>query len=270
MITGLHHVAIVVRDVEAGADAYRRLLDVAPTAQDGGGARRAWFWLDNVGLELIAPDGEGPSGDRVRARLDAAGEGQWLVAFTASDLDADTRLLERRGLAVSERTERATMFDPASTGGLQLALMGFPPLASQAKGPLCGLDHVVVSTTNADRALAIYGAKLGLDLRLDRENAQWGARQMFFRAGDDLVEIGASLKAPAADGPDRFGGLAWQVTDPDAVHARLTREGFNVSELRAGRKPGTKVFTVRSAPEGASLGGVPTLMIQQSAEPVAA
>jgi catechol 2,3-dioxygenase-like lactoylglutathione lyase family enzyme len=261
MISGLHHVAVVVRDLDAAAQDYARLLDVAPIAQDGGGARRAWFWLANMGLEVIAPDGEGPSGDRVRARLDEAGEGQWLVAFTASDLDADTRLLERRGLALSERTERATMFDPASTGGVQLALMGFPPLASQATGPLTGLDHVVVNTANPDRALAIYGAKLGLDLRLDRENTQWGARQMFFRAGDDLVEIGASLKAPASDKPDRLGGLAWQVTDPDAVHARLGAAGFNVSELRPGRKPGTKVFTVRDAP-----GGVPTIIIQQNAE----
>lgn len=261
MITGLHHVAIVVRDLDAAAQRYARLLDIEPMAQDGDGARRAWFWLANMGLEVIAPDGEGASGDRVRARLDEAGEGQWLVAFTSSDLDADTRLLERRGLAVSERTQRATMFDPASTGGLQLALMGFPPLPSQAKGPLTGLDHVVVGTSNPDRALAIYGAKLGLDLRLDRENAQWGARQMFFRAGDDLVEIGASLKSPPSDAPDRFGGLAWQVTDPDAEHARLAAAGFDVSELRKGRKPGTKVFTVRNAPAG-----TPTILIQQNAQ----
>jgi catechol 2,3-dioxygenase-like lactoylglutathione lyase family enzyme len=261
VITGLHHIAVAVRDLDAASQSYSRLFDVAPMAQDGGGARRAWFWLDNIGLEVIASDGAGPSGDRVRAQLDAAGEGQWLVAFTASDLDADARLFERRGLAVSERTERAVMFEPAATGGLQLALMGFPPLASRVKGPLTGLDHIVVGTSAPDRALGIYGAKLGLDLRLDRENAGWGARQMFFRAGEGLVEIGASLKEPASEKPDRFGGLAWRTTDPHATHARLAAAGFNVSELRAGRKPGTKVFTVRDAP-----GGVPTLIIQQNAE----
>ena len=42
----------------------------------------------------------------------------------------------------------------------------------------------------------------------------------------------------------------------------MIAEGFNVSEVRTGRKPGTKVFTVRDAP-----GGVPTLMLQQNAEP---
>jgi len=36
---------------------------------------------------------------------------------------------------------------------------------------------------------------------------------------------------------------------------------FDVSEVRTGRKPGTKVFTVRAAP-----GGVPTLMLTPSPE----
>jgi catechol 2,3-dioxygenase-like lactoylglutathione lyase family enzyme len=264
VITGLHHLAVVVRDLDAAAAGYERLLGVAPLAQDGDGARRAWFWLANIGLELIAPHGDGPSGDRVRARLDEAGEGQWLVAFTASDLHADARLCERRGLAIRERTERAVMFDPASTGGVQIALMGFPPMPSQAKGPVSGLDHVVIRTANIDRAVANFGGRLGLDLRLDRANEAWGARQLFFRAGDGVLEFGASLKHPASDAPDSFGGLAWRVTD-QAAHAQMAAAGFNVSELRTGRKPGTRVFTVRDAP-----GGVPTLIIQQNAATEAA
>lgn len=263
MIVGLHHVAVVVRDLDAASEAYGRMLGVAPMAQDGDGARRAWFWLDNMGLELIAPEGEGASGDRVRARLDEAGEGQWLVAFAADDLDATGRLCERRGLAVSERTERAVMFAPASTGGVQIALMGFPPLASAAKGAVAGLDHVVIRTPNIDRAVANFGGRLGLDLRLDRTNEAWGARQLFFRCGEGVVEFGASLKSPVSpesfDAPDSFGGLAWRVSDADAAQAQIAAAGFDVSEVRNGRKPGTKTFTVRDAP-----GAVPTIMIQQS------
>jgi catechol 2,3-dioxygenase-like lactoylglutathione lyase family enzyme len=261
LITGLHHVAIVVRDLDAAAEGYRRLLGVAPQRQDGGGAKRAWFWFPNMGLELIAPDGEGPSGQRVRARLDAAGEGVWLIAFTAAELDADARLFERRGLAISERTERAAMFDPSTTGGVQVALMGFPRPPSQAKGPVAALDHVVVRTGDIDRAVANFGGRLGLDLRLDRSNEAFGARQLFFRCGDAVVEFGASLKAPRSDAPDSFGGLAWQVPDPEAARAAMAAAGFDVSEVRTGRKPGTKVFTVRDAP-----GEVPTLML--SSEPL--
>ena len=86
---------------------------------------------------------------------------------------------------------------------------------------------------------------------------------MFFRCGTAVFEVGASLRTPATDEPDRFGGLAWRVSDPQSAQARMASAGFDVSEVRTGRKPGTKVFTVRDAP-----GGVPTLMIQQSAEGV--
>jgi catechol 2,3-dioxygenase-like lactoylglutathione lyase family enzyme len=118
------------------------------------------------------------------------------------------------------------------------------------------LDHIVVNTTHPERATALYGARLGLDLRLDRTNEQWGARQLFFRCGQAVVEVGANLKLPPGDAPDTFGGLAWRVRDPEAARARIAAAGIDVSEVRRGRKPGTSVFTVRNG-----TGGVPTLML---------
>ena len=41
--------------------------------------------------------------------------------------------------------------------------------------------------------------------------------------------------------------MSWRVADLDAAHGRLVREGVEVSEVRKGRKPGTRVFTVRDA-----------------------
>ena len=49
--------------------------------------------------------------------------------------------------------------------------------------PIAGLDHVVVSTHQPERAAALYGARLGLDMALDRSHPDWG-RLMFFRCGD--------------------------------------------------------------------------------------
>jgi len=276
VITGLDHIALVVRDLDAAVDGYRRLLGVAPNWMgDGGGVRQAWFQFANMALDVISPEGDGPFADGVRAHLDAHGEGIWAVAFTADNLEAFAALLNRRGIKASapsvvrtahadgrKRSWLASNLDPAGTGGVQLLLMAPPrdgawPLSEPAgPGAIEKLDHVVVQTANVDRALAIYGAKLNLDLRLDRENPQWGARQLFFRVGDAVVEMGASLKNPPSDKPDSFGGLAWRVTDPEAAQARIAAAGFDVSEVRTGRKPGTKVFTVRDAP-----GGVPTLML---------
>jgi len=267
MITGLDHVAIAVRDFAAATDAYRRLLGREPELEPRDGAERAWFHLANMALEVISPSADGPAGDRVRARLDAAGEGQWIVAFQSDDVAAGARLLSRRGLEVEPYRDvarvQAAGLDFVLTPG-RIGAQPSPPIADEAAA-IPALDHVVVGTPNPDRALGIYGAKFGLDLRLDRANEAWGARQLFFRCGSAVFEVGASLKRPVSDDPDRFGGLAWRVTDPDAAQARIAAAGFDVSEVRAGRKPGTKVFTVRNAP-----GGTPTLMIQQTPQTEAA
>jgi catechol 2,3-dioxygenase-like lactoylglutathione lyase family enzyme len=261
VIRGLDHVAIAVRDFEAATGGYRRLLGREPELEPRDGANRAWFHLDNMALEVIAPNGEGPAADRVNARLDVAGEGLWIAAFQVDDVAAAGRLLSRRGLDVEPYAAvarvRAAGLDFVLTPG-RISAQPSPAIgAEDASVP--ALDHIVVHTPNPDRALGLYGAKFGLDLRLDRANEQWGARQLFFRCGGAVFEVGASLKAPTTDEPDRWGGLAWRVTEPEAARARMADAGFNVSEVRQGRKPGTSTFTVRDAPAG-----VPTIMIQQT------
>jgi catechol 2,3-dioxygenase-like lactoylglutathione lyase family enzyme len=285
VITALDHIALAVRDLPAAIDGYTKLLGVEPNWVGGdGGARHAWFQFPNMALDVITAHSEGAFGDQMRAHLDAHGEGVWAMAFTVGrtvdDLEPFQKLMTRRDLRTGAPHLTRTTHDdgrkrywlnasvaPEDTGGLQVLLVAPPrdgvpwPLSTpNGPGPIEKLDHIVVQTANVERALAIYGAKLNLDLRLDRANQQWGARQLFFRVGDAVVEVGASLKEPASDKPDRFGGLAWRVTDPEAAQARIAAAGFDVSEVRTGRKPGTKVFTVRDAPAG-----VPTLML--SAEP---
>ncbi|HJQ61113.1 MAG TPA: VOC family protein [Vineibacter sp.] len=122
---------------------------------------------------------------------------------------------------------------------------------------ISGLDHVVVRSPNPDRALALYGARLGLDLRLDRTNPEWESRLLFFRCGDLVVEIVHGLKAGRSEGSDHLWGLSWRVPDAESVHARLSAAGIEVSEIRSGRRPGTRVFTVRDRATR-----VPTLVLE--------
>jgi catechol 2,3-dioxygenase-like lactoylglutathione lyase family enzyme len=281
VIAAIDHIALAVRDLDPVIEGYREMLGREPNWIGGdGGARHAWFQFPNMALDIITPHGEGAFGDRMRAHLEAKGEGVWAVAFTAEDLEATQKLMARRGLRMTEPAlTRSTHDDgrkrywlganphPDDTAGLQVLLIapprdGVPWPLSEATGedPVEKLDHVVIRTPNPERALAIYGAKLGLDLRLDRSNESWGARQLFFKAGDAVVEFGASAKGPPSEEADTFGGLAWRVTDPEAARTRMAAAGFDVSEVRAGRKSGTHVFTVRDAPAG-----VPTLML--SAQP---
>ncbi|MBX9638546.1 MAG: VOC family protein, partial [Mycobacteriaceae bacterium] len=125
-------------------------------------------------------------------------------------------------------------------------------------GIVTGIDHAVVQTSDADGAIALYRDWLGLGLALDRSFPDWGMRLVFLRVGGVTVEIAQPLhdaRLPAAS--DQLWGLSWRVPDADAARARLFAAGLDVSEVRPGRKPGTRVVSVK---DGTC--GVPTLLIE--------
>ena len=121
------------------------------------------------------------------------------------------------------------------------------------------MDHVVVATPDPERAAALYGARLGLDMALDRSHPDWG-RLMFFRCGDLIVEVAHHPGKDDKATTDKLYGISWRVTDMDATRARLVASGIDVSEIRIGRRPGTRVMTVKSG-----TCGVPTLLIEKTA-----
>ena len=114
----------------------------------------------------------------------------------------------------------------------------------------------MVRTPNPERAIALYAGRLGLDLRLDRSNPDWGSRLLFFRCGDLVVEIAHDLKKGVSDAPDQLWGLSWRTPDIAKANERLKKAGVEVSEPRNGRRPGTQVFTVQS-----HTANVPTIVI---------
>lgn len=278
MIVGLDHVVVLTGDIHAASNAYQTLFARAPAWQSSDhGADRVLFTLDNTSLELVAPNGEGGDADRIRAALAAQGEGLASICFRTGDIAKTHRRLERLALrpesvaevegrdAISgavlswKRTRAAT----EATRGVRLFFLERDkerPLSPRTTdGAITGLDHVVVSTPDPERAAALYGARLGLDMALDRSHPDWG-RLMFFRCGDLIVEVTHRPGKEVDGAQDRLRGLCWRVADMDATHARLVRAGVDVSEVRNGRKPGTRVMTVRSG-----TCGVPTLLVQPSA-----
>jgi hypothetical protein len=85
---------------------------------------------------------------------------------------------------------------------------------------------------------------------------------MFFRCGDLIVEIvhRPGKDANVNEAHDRLWGLSWRVADIDATRARLASAGVDVSDVRTGRKPGTRVLTVRNG-----TCGIPTLLVERTA-----
>jgi catechol 2,3-dioxygenase-like lactoylglutathione lyase family enzyme len=261
VISGFDHVVIGVRDLVGATTTYETLLG-RNTVQQGtrDGVARSLIALDNIAVELIAPDDGGEGAERLSAALED-GEGLKSLVFATLDIERTHTRCERVGLAPGPIMRRGDGA-PASfrtnterTHGVRVFLIESNPVLEPSKrtsDSVLALDHVVIRSPNMERAAALYGARLGLDMRLDREVR--GHRLMFFRCGDAIVEIAHD---PARD-TDLFWGLSWRVANADAARERLASAGVNVSEVRAGAKPGTRVFTVR---DGAC--NVPTLMIEQ-------
>lgn len=187
----------------------------------------------------------------------AGSSGLLSMVFATADLDRAATLLERR--AVTARRDGASLALAGHGVAIGLAARtdeAVSVLADDEAACVSSLDHVVVRTPHPERAVAFYAGRLGLDLRLDRSNAEWGSRLLFFRCGDLVVEVAHDLGKGVSDEPDRLWGLAWRVPDIARANARLKAAGIDVSEPRDGRRPGSQVFTVKS-----HTAGVPTLVI---------
>lgn len=281
MITGLDHIVVLVREIGAAKAAYQTLLARAPAWQNSGeGADRVLFTLDNMTIELMAPSGFTAVADRMRALLDNQEGVLASLCFRVADISKMHRRLDRvvlkpdpvaevessddvSGAALHwKRTRAATEL----TRGVRMFFLELaeerPKSVATDVAPIDGLDHVVITTEDSDRAAALYGARLGLDLALDRSHHDWG-QLMFFRCGDLIVEV---VRRPAAGGDsqhDRLWGLSWRVADIEATRGRLLAAGLDVSEVRSGRKPGTRIMTVRNG-----TCGIQTVLLERSPNPV--
>jgi catechol 2,3-dioxygenase-like lactoylglutathione lyase family enzyme len=277
MITGLDHVVVLLNDIEAGAAAYELLLGRAPSWRSRGeGSQTVLFTLDNMSLELMAPVGESVAARRIREVIKLWGEGLASLCFATSDIAKMHRRLERVALkpdTVAEvesrdlvsgnvlhwkRTRATELTRGVRMFFLELAAAR-PRSPVTTDAPILGLDHIVVSTEDPERVAALYGARLGLDLALDRSHQDWG-RLMFFRCGDLIVEMVCRPVAGGDQHNDKLWGLSWRVADIEATRARLLAAGLGVTEVRAGRKPGTRVMSLR---DGTC--GIQTIVLERTA-----
>jgi catechol 2,3-dioxygenase-like lactoylglutathione lyase family enzyme len=290
MLESLDHVLVAVDDLGAATRTTAALLGRRASwrgEHPREGTANTLFRLENTYLELISPAGEGPQAGLLRRWLDEHGDGPLGLAFGTPDAEAC-----RQELAALEpgRVEKGLGRDVDSGAFREWRRVGIPlgrtrgvllfaiehtsppgmlppaALATEEAAAVCALDHAVVQSLDPDATRRLYGDGLGLRLALDRSFEQWGARLLFFRVGGVTVEIAARLfETPDPDAADRLWGLSYRVGSADAARARLHSEGFDVSDVRSGRRPGTRVFTVRGEPCG-----IATLMLELSPAPAAA
>ncbi len=274
-ITAIDHLVVLVSDLPAAVAAYQTLLGRMPAWHGSDdGAESVLFTLDNMSLELMAPAGSGDTAERIRNAVKLQGEGLASLCFRVSDAARMYRRLDRLGLqpdpvAEVERHDkqsgaalkwRRTRAATALTRGVRLFFLELaaerPRSEAVAAAPIAAMYHLVISTADPERAAALYGARLGLDMVLDRLHHEWG-RLMCFRCGDHTLEVVHRPVVGSDAEHDKLWGISWRVDDLDAARARLVQAGVTVTEPRAGRKPGTRVATVRSGSCH-----IPTLLVQ--------
>jgi catechol 2,3-dioxygenase-like lactoylglutathione lyase family enzyme len=273
MLRALDHVIVLVRDLDAASRSYAALLGRHPSwrgEHPEGGTANVLFRLENTYLELLSPRPGGGPASLLEARLKERGEGLMGLAFATEDAHRCQAEMRRRGLhpldprrgsgrnsdsGAVRQWENVVLPGEDSRGVLLFAIEHRSPpellpvadLAAPAASAVTGLDHVVVRTADPEASKQLYGDQLGIRLALDRSFERWGMRLLFFRLGGLTIEVAASLgEEPRPGVPDDLWGIAYRVPDADASRTRLSGEGIDVSEVRPGRKPGTRVLTVRS------------------------
>lgn len=228
MVTGFDRILIDVPDLDAALAEYSTLLGIFQDTQAG-----ALLPLRNVGIELRAA----PGIDRAR-----------IAGLVMIDSTMDPA--------------PSNAFVAAPNRGLQLELAGSSPLRLQGPATSLGIsavDHLVLHTADADDCIRVFGDEgLGMRLALDQLVPEWGGRMLFFRTGKMTLEVIHNLKEPPSE--DYFWGITYLCPDLDFTSAQLSAAGVSHSPVRKGRKPGTRVATVKSHTLG-----LPTLLIEPAA-----
>jgi catechol 2,3-dioxygenase-like lactoylglutathione lyase family enzyme len=291
----LDHIVIAVRDLDAAARSYRRLLGRAPSwrgRHPSYGTANALFRLDNTYIELLAPDPEGDSSSpwlaALRTHLDTTGEGLYAIALGTGDIDHAVAAARKAGLIVADpadgdgvdlqtgalRRWRNARIDAAGTRNLRLffiqhlsppdALPTAPPDADAAACPHA-VDHTVVASSDLAAGLTLWRDTLGLDLRatVDFPPPDGPRRLCFLLLGQSILELAGEREPKTTGERDLLWGVSYRAADVAACVDRLRAEGLVVSDVRIGNAPGTLVADLRP---GFSH-DVRTLFIQKEVRP---
>ncbi len=222
-------IVLAVPDLPAASAQYQQLFGMEPFMCDTlQGEPAAWWGLPNTVIEVVQGAVDRP---QLRGIVLAAPEAAQGERAVANALALDIRLGDGRRTADFRRQQPATQY-----AGL-------------------AVDHIVLRTDDASACIELFTGELGIRLALDKTAPAWGGRMLFFRAGKLTLEVIESDSG--TNSGNTFWGLAYQCPDLADLIRILGTRGVAVSAMREGRKPGTRVATLKS-----HCLDIPTLLIQ--------
>ena len=132
---------------------------------------------------------------------------------------------------------------------------------------ISGLDHIALAVRDLPAAIDGYTRLLGV--APNWVGGDGGARHAWFQLPNMALDViaphgegafGDTIRAHLDAHGEGIWAIAFTTPDIDAAQARIASAGFDVSEVKTGRKPGTRVCTIRSG-----VASAPTLLISQGA-----
>ncbi len=280
MIKSIDHILIAVKNLEESSLQYEKVLGLKPTwrgKHPSLGTENILFPLENLYLELIAGTSEGFLADQVNDHIKENGESIFGIALEVENIEEvfqskeysnfqNIKITSGEGINLDSGAKREwknIMLPKESTRGVFTLLIEhtsgiLPKYESFENDQVERLDHIVINSNDPDGLIELYRDTYGIRLALDQFVEKWGGRMLFFRVNKTTIEVIA--KKDEKEVKDSLWGMAWDVENLKATHKRLDEEGFELTEVKEGRKPNTLVATVKSKTHN-----IPTLLIQHLA-----
>jgi len=194
------------------------------------------YGFENMYFEIIKKNGDSAEEDKLY--------GFSLLSNDLTCLNISTSYDEYENNEESDnKTKLIKSIDIKQSPDFQLSVNEYEELGMNRSNDnnLFALDHLVLTTNKSDDLINLYEKELGIRLALDQFVEKWGGRMLFFRTGQATIEVIDNK----VEGNDKFWGLAWKTKDIRKKREYLVENGFNVSDVKDGRKKDTLVATVK-------------------------
>ena len=278
MISKLDHLIVAVNDLDEAERNYKKIFGVEPVWKGEHkelGTANVIFNFKNTYFELLSSKGNGLGAELVNNSISENGEGLIGQVLGTEDIKETRKLLAEKGFSISEPLEgvgensinkeirkwKNIFLPPELTRGIFSFIIqhtngSLPQVKEYKISSISKLDHVVINTNDADGFINIYKNIFNIRLALDKVIEHWNTRILFFRLNKTTIEVVEQNHKEVE--PDKLWGLAWGVKSIKDAHARLIKEGVEVTEIKQGIKEDTLVATIKS-----HTNNVPTLLIEQ-------
>lgn len=256
MITGMPRVAIAGHNFDAMVETFRDKLGMpvvdlsATTAQSLGAKLAMCVPPGGSNIELMCPaDPALPLSQSLERFLARRGEGPFALMLEAADPNAEADELAGKGLAVMPLMDGAGGRDihPKLTHGVLIRIYPTGSFQGQAtrehdEPDLSGVMRVMIAVHDIERAMAVYGGKLGLRAEAAESPSDTGVRTAICRAPTggaiELVSaidaqrpLGKAVHAFLQDRGEGLFSLVLQSNDPHNAARVLASRGPGVTEI---------------------------------------